>query len=123
MTLSRLSHVNLRTTNLAGMSEFYCRVLGFSMGRRPPFSFPGAWLYCGDQPVVHLVGVERPPDPQGELHLQHFAFDATDFAAFVAKLEELRVTYRVGELPGWGIRQVHLVDPDGNRLHVDFPEG
>ncbi len=123
MALERLSHVNLRTANLDEMLDFYRRVLGFSPGKRPPFSFPGAWLYCNDQPVIHLVGVERAPTPSDELRLQHFAFEATDFVGFITKLDALGVTYRVGELAGWGIRQVHLVDPDGNRLHVDFPEG
>mgnify|MGYP002137710046 CR=1 FL=1 len=28
-------------------------------GNRPPFPFPGAWLYTGDHPAVHLVGVAR----------------------------------------------------------------
>jgi catechol 2,3-dioxygenase-like lactoylglutathione lyase family enzyme len=123
MALQRLSHVNLRTTNLEAMSDFYRRVLGFPPGKRPPFSFPGVWLYCGDQPVVHLVGVAQAPQPNDELRLQHFAFDATDYAGFVANLDELGVPYRVGQLPSWGVRQVHLNDPDGNHLHVDFQEG
>ena len=28
----------------------------------------------------------------------------------------------LGEVPGWGITQVNIHDPDGNHLHVDFQE-
>jgi hypothetical protein len=102
------------------MCEFYVTVLGFVMGERPPFSFPGVWLYCGEQPVIHLVAIERPPPGPAELSLQHFAFDATDLQGFLDRLNRLRVPHRVGQLPGWGQPQVHLHDPDGNALHVDF---
>src|SRR3546814_17296537 len=52
MPLSRLDHVNLRTAELAAMQTFYSEVLGMSLGPRPPFSFDGAWLYCGGQATV-----------------------------------------------------------------------
>ena len=55
MPLSALDHVNLRTAHLEEMCAFYCEVLGLERGPRPPFPFPGAWLYCGGRPCVHLV--------------------------------------------------------------------
>jgi catechol-2,3-dioxygenase len=103
------------------MCEFYVAVLGFEMGKRPPFAFAGVWLYCGEQPLIHLVSIERSPPGPTELSLQHFAFDATDLQGFLSHLTRLQVPYRLGQLPGWGNPQVHLLDPDGNALHVDFP--
>jgi hypothetical protein len=69
------------------------------------------------------MALERASAPSEELRVQHFAFEATDFVELVTQLDEVRVTYRIGELAGWGIGRSHLIDPDGNRQHVDFPEG
>jgi hypothetical protein len=71
---------------------------------------------------VHLVAVERTPDP-GPPRLEHFAFAATGLLDFLGHLRRQRVPYRVTEVPGRGVRQVNLSDPDGNHLHVDFPPG
>ncbi|MGH7007251.1 MAG: VOC family protein, partial [Stellaceae bacterium] len=55
MLLTQLNHVTVRTRDMEGTKNFYEGVLGFRAGWRPPLSFPGYWLYCGEQPVVHLV--------------------------------------------------------------------
>ncbi|MEL6480576.1 MAG: VOC family protein, partial [Pseudomonadota bacterium] len=68
----RLDHVNLRTGHLDKMIRWYSDVLGLSEGWRPPFAFPGAWLYAGDTPVVHLVAVEGTPRTGGDIALEHF---------------------------------------------------
>src|SRR3546814_16016497 len=83
MPLSRLDHVNLRTAELAAMQTFYSEVLGMSLGPRPPFSFDGAWLYCGGQATVHLVEVPRRPAPGGELRPGHFGLAAEGLAEFL----------------------------------------
>jgi catechol 2,3-dioxygenase-like lactoylglutathione lyase family enzyme len=121
MALLYFDHVNVRTANLAGMTEFYCNVLGLRSGPRPAFAFGGAWLYCGERPVVHLVEVDEAPSPSGALRLEHFAFAADDFDGFVATLTEASVEHRVSKLTGTETRQVNLRDPDGNRVHFDFP--
>ena len=59
--LLALDHVNIRTARLAELRRFYVEGLGLTDGARPPFRFPGAWLYCGDQAAVHLVGVAAAP--------------------------------------------------------------
>lgn len=121
MLTLRLSHVNLRTARLPEMVTFYERVLGLRAGARPPFSFEGAWLYAGEHPVVHLVQVGREPEVSSELKLQHFAFEGSELSVFLENLERQGVPYRLGALAGWGNPQVHVEDPDGNALHVDFP--
>jgi len=57
MPLKQLDHVNIRTNNLAEMVRWYSEVLGLHSGPRPDFPFGGAWMYLGDQPVVHLVEI------------------------------------------------------------------
>jgi catechol 2,3-dioxygenase-like lactoylglutathione lyase family enzyme len=119
--IRRLDHVNVRTENLEEMVRFYADAIGLKEGERPPLGFPGAWLYAGDAAVVHLVGVAEPPRPEGALRLEHFAFSASGFQAFSRRLEQLEVPYKVSRQPGTGYVVVNLRDPDGNRLHVDFP--
>jgi len=120
VNIKYLDHVNLRTHRLDELKTFYREVLGFREGARPEFSFGGAWLYCGDRPVVHLVAVSEAPDPPKKLSLEHFAFAAEGLAEFLDHLRRHGVAYRIGIAPGFGIRQVNFHDPDGNRLHVDF---
>ena len=121
MALLYLDHVNLRTGNLAGMTEFYCNVLGLRLGPRPAFAFAGAWLYCGERPVVHLVEVDQTPTPGSALRLEHFAFSADGFEELADALTRANVEHRVSKLVGSETRQINLRDPDGNRVHVDFP--
>lgn len=120
-----LDHVNIRTANLARLIAFYGAVLDLKEGWRPPFPFPGAWLYAGAHPVVHLVGLAE--DPGGttdgrQLHLEHFAFRGQNLRAFLARLAALGIEGDVREVPGATLTQVNLWDPDGNHLHVDFAE-
>jgi catechol 2,3-dioxygenase-like lactoylglutathione lyase family enzyme len=118
--LERLDHVNVRTQRLDVLVGFYVEVLGMRVGERPPLGFPGAWLYVGDSPVIHLVGVPEQPQPQGALRLEHFAFTARGLDEFVARLERLGVPFKRSRQAGTGNVVINLQDPDGNRLHVDF---
>ena len=121
VTMQRLDHVNVRTANVDGMVEWYGRMLGMRTGRRPGFSFPGAWLYAGDQPVIHLVGRDaRPGAEDGDLRLEHFAIAATGLAELVARAKEAGERHDVRRVPNFPIVQVNLWDPDGNHIHIDF---
>lgn len=119
MGLNRFDHVNICTANLDRMIAFYQDVLGMQNGDRPPFSIPGAWMYCGDQPVVHLVGVGEPPQT-GEPRIEHFAFAATGLTSFLDKLDACGVPFQTGDVPGTTVVQVNIRDPDGNHIHIDF---
>lgn len=119
--IERLDHINLRTGQLDAMVRWYEAVLDMRIGPRPDFGFPGAWLYAGDQALVHLVGSDPPPsDPGKDLKLEHSAFRATGFAEFMNKLKMLSERYRVVRVEDFGIVQVNIWDPDGNHLHIDF---
>jgi catechol 2,3-dioxygenase-like lactoylglutathione lyase family enzyme len=121
MPLRHLNHVNIRTGKLAEMQAFYTDVLGLVSGPRPGFSFGGAWMYCEGLPVVHLVQVEVTPSaPGANLRLEHFAFAAEDMPGFLEHLGKLGIPYTTSDPPGFPIRQVHIYDPDGNHIHVDF---
>ena len=121
-----LDHVNLRTAALERMVAYYEEIVGLRRGPRPPFDFPGAWLYAGGRAVVHLIGLRQPPPgPAGReaLRLEHFALRAgegADLHAFLAHLQARGVEGQVATLPDGSAVQVNLWDPDGNHLHLDF---
>lgn len=68
MPVTKLAHYSIRTTELEKSCRFYERILGFKQGYRPPFDFPGVWLYKGDDErdfgTVHIIGVD-PNNPDG----------------------------------------------------------
>lgn len=122
MQITKLDHVNLRTTQLDTMLHWYTNVLGLRNGFRPFFPFPGAWLYAGDTIVVHLVGIEGKPavGSENELKLEHFAFSATEGDDFEAQLRVAGEKYKRVDLPEINLVLFNLWDPDGNHIHVDF---
>ncbi len=121
MKLGALDHVNVRTRNLEDMAAWYERILGLEQGPRPSFSFPGAWLYIDEKPIVHLVGVDRSlVDPESDLRLEHFAISATGLTEFLARLKKNDAAYKLNKVPDFPIVQVNIWDPDGNHIHIDF---
>jgi catechol 2,3-dioxygenase-like lactoylglutathione lyase family enzyme len=118
MTLKSLDHVNIRTARLAEVAGFYADVLGLKSGARPSGG-GGLWLYCGDQAAIHLVEVAKTP-ANTESRIDHFAFRAEGMADFLARLRRKKVAYRITIMPGRGIRQVKLHDPDGNNIEIQF---
>ena len=119
MPLKRLDHVNVRTNRLAEMIAWYGEVLGMEPGPRPDFGFPGAWLYCAGNPIVHLVEVRDEPAALGP-KIEHFAMSAEGLDGFLGTLEAKGIPYEIGRPPGFPIIQVNFFDPDRNHLHVDF---
>ncbi len=121
VTMKRLDHVNVRTADVGGMAGWYGRMLGMRTGPRPGFSFPGAWLYAGEHPIIHLVGREaRPGAAEGDLRLEHFAISATGLVDLVERAKAAGERYEVRKVPDFPIVQVNLWDPDGNHIHIDF---
>lgn len=119
MKMLRLDHVNVRTTKLDEMVGFYEQILGLSAGVRPDFPFPGAWIYIGEHPVIHLVGVEE-DCAAIEPKIEHFAIQATGLAELLDRLKGADIRYSVDPVPGMPIVQVNLEDVDGNHIHIDF---
>lgn len=124
MPLIAFDHVNIRTVNLERMVAWYEDVLGLRSGPRPEFPVPGAWLYLAETCVIHLIEADPPPTlyTEGEsLRMEHMAFRAEDMDTFVSKLEERDIAYKLFPFEALDIVLVFLRDPDGNRIHVDFP--
>jgi catechol 2,3-dioxygenase-like lactoylglutathione lyase family enzyme len=135
-----LNHFSIRTTDMDATRVFYETVLGLTVGPRPPFQFPGLWLYNGDHasPVnamVHVIGIDK-NDPEGlkqylgdrdvsSLHgsgaLDHIALAATGLAAMEAHLKRLGVPFRERNVPVLGLHQLFLDDPSGIVIELNYP--
>lgn len=135
-----LNHFSIRTVDLDECERFYCGLLGLTKGPRPPFPFPGLWLYAGDTDVyanaaVHIIGIDR-DDPEGlkkylgdrdEASLagsgavDHVAFFVTGLADTLKKLQEAGIEGRERTVPLLGLHQVFVDDPNGIVVELNFP--
>jgi catechol 2,3-dioxygenase-like lactoylglutathione lyase family enzyme len=127
MGLKRIEHYNIHTTKLAETVDFYTRVLGMTNGNRPPFTFPGAWLYIGDMPVLHLVDVGKDfksgrEGQHGTGTLDHVAFEAQDLPAMRAHLGHEKVKFSERVVPRSGVTQIFVEDPNGLMLELNYAE-
>ena len=129
MALEALEHYTIQCADMAATRDFYCDVLGLSEGFRPDFRFAGYWLYCGEVPVVHLVGADgalrenRGPAPGASTGaFDHIAFRGRDAAATIARLRQHGVAFREGQVRDLGLHQVFVRDPNGIMVEMNFRE-
>ena len=125
MALEQLDHYTVRTRpeDLVRVRDFYVEVLGLREGKRPPFNFPGHWLYCGGVPMVHLAGTVEGGNgrPCGTGKLDHVAFRASGLAAMRKRLLDLDVSFDERTVPALGLHQLFLVDPGGIKVELNYP--
>jgi catechol 2,3-dioxygenase-like lactoylglutathione lyase family enzyme len=120
MTLRSLDHVTVQCADLARSRRFYTEALGMTDGWRPNFSFPGAWLYVGERPVVHLLGGREENGPISTGSFDHFALEAEDYEVMAARFESLGLTFDRADVPGAPVRQLFVLDPDGVKVELNF---
>ena len=147
MTIAKIDHYSIRTLDIEASRRFYTDVVGFHVGPRPPFKFPGLWLFNGTPPkdlesaegnygIVHIIGVD-PNDPAGLVEylgdvsieklretqgsFDHIAFRATGRDAMVARCEQHGVSYFERTVPSLFLHQVFLKDPSGVTIELNYP--
>ena len=140
MPIGKLDHFSIRTLDVEASRRFYTEVMGFTAGFRPPFKFPGLWMYNGAQypettGVVHIIGIDL-NDPQGlkdylgdkELDtlsgtgtVDHMAFAATGVAEMRERLKKHGIEYRERTVPSLNLHQVFFEDPSGVTIELDYP--
>jgi catechol 2,3-dioxygenase-like lactoylglutathione lyase family enzyme len=140
MSIGALEHVLVLADDIDGTRDFYCQVVGLSVGARPPLAFPGYWLYAGASrgstaACVHVaerrayaahaasLGLNVPdgPDP-GVGPVDHIAFSASDYDGLLERLRQKGVRAVTNAVPG-GPRQVFIQDPNGVRVEINVSEG
>ena len=121
MAVSGMNHFTILTDDLESTLAFYKEHLDFSPGPRPPFKFPGAWLYAkgGSEAILHVIaGREKKDLVKGVL--DHMAFTAQDLAGTVAKLKTHGLDYELRKLPTYGTWQLFFLDPNNAKVELDF---
>jgi len=131
MSVTSIEHVLVLADDIEATRDFYCDVVGLTVGDRPPLEFPGYWLYAGSAACVHIA--ERHPYAAHAAGLglavseenagmggpvDHVAFSAGDYDELVARLVRRGVAAVTNEVPG-GPRQVFIEDPNGVRIEIN----
>lgn len=139
MSIGALEHVLVLADDIDGTRDFYCEVVGLSVGKRPPLAFPGYWLYAASDGTgaacLHVaergayaahaasLGLNVPdgPDP-GVGPVDHIAFNASDYGGLLERLRRQGVPAVTNAVPG-GPRQVFIEDPNGVRVEINVSVG
>jgi catechol 2,3-dioxygenase-like lactoylglutathione lyase family enzyme len=121
MHVQRLDHVTINTYDLDATRRFYVDVIGLHNGERPPFAFPGLWLYIGQTAVIHVVGLSTDDDrlPGGGA-VDHIAFRVDGLAAMRERLQRENIAASEAVVPRTGDVQIFVHDPNGVRLELNF---
>jgi catechol 2,3-dioxygenase-like lactoylglutathione lyase family enzyme len=131
MGVQQLDHYSVRTPDLARATRFYEDALGFYSGPRPPFTFPGAWMYTAPdaeagesegRAIVHLIGDDNARGGSTTGGLDHIAFAASGVEELHARLERHGIVFRERSVPRTGIHQVFLKDPDGVTIELNYAD-
>jgi catechol 2,3-dioxygenase-like lactoylglutathione lyase family enzyme len=122
MNVGVLDHYNVSTRNLKETVRFYEDALGFVNGPRPPFRFPGAWLYSSGHPVLHLNDISGTDKQQcaDSGVIDHVAFASRGFEATKQHLTHKGVPYRVNQVPSSTRWQIFLRDPNNVEIELNF---
>lgn len=131
MAIERMDHFTILTKDSEATAKFYNEMLGFEVGKRPNFPFPGIWLWNNDRPILHVI--QKSEIPEGTGVLDHMAFWGTGLAGYIEKLKAKGMKYELRRLPeggfGAGMWQLFFYDPNGARVEIDLdasevaPEG
>jgi catechol 2,3-dioxygenase-like lactoylglutathione lyase family enzyme len=125
MPLTEINHVNFRTDRetMHLLRDFYCDILGLTVGKRVASTSYGYWLYIGNNDVVHLAEYKTLEPPQLHVHgtYDHVSFTCTDMPAMEANLNAHNIPYTTRTLAS-GVRQINLKDPAGNGVELNFEE-
>ncbi|MEZ5652841.1 MAG: VOC family protein [Burkholderiaceae bacterium] len=121
MSAVGMNHFTILTNDLDATLVFYERHLALSAGARPPFRFPGAWLYAqgGSEAILHVVAGSAPERLVAGV-IDHMAFTGRGLRETLERLDADGVRYDLRQLPGGGVWQLFFHDPNGARVELDF---
>ena len=96
-----LDHANIVTPDLDRTVRFFTQILGLTLGPRPGFGVPGAWLYHQDRPLIHLTQATAGlPAARVAPRIDHIALridDPSQWAAIITRLRSHGIAYQISE--------------------------
>jgi catechol 2,3-dioxygenase-like lactoylglutathione lyase family enzyme len=132
MPLLQLEHYLVLTDDIDATRDFYCNALGMRVGPRPPLQFAGYWVYLGDVPCIHIAdwrgyrayseaaGMAITARATGTGPVDHIAFNAVDYPSVKARLEAHGIVAAENLVPGSGLRQLFVLDPNGVKIELNI---
>ena len=114
----KLNHVLVKTSNLNVMTQFWTQHIGLELGERPPFPFPGAWLYSDSEALIHIVE-DSTITPSNSV-LSHVALEAKNYTKLIKTLQKNNMVYTESDVPQSDLRQVFIQGPDGLNVEMLF---
>ena len=126
MAVTAMNHFTILTNDLPGTLAFYEEHLNLKPGARPPFTFPGAWLYAdggrGKEQILHIVaGKEKKVLVKGVI--DHMAFSGRGLAGTVENLKNKSIKYELRQQVGSGTWQLFFFDPNDAKIEIDYDPG
>ena len=123
MAVTAMNHFTILTDDLPATLAFYEEHLNLKPGARPPFNFPGAWLYAdggrGKDPILHIVAGKAKKDLVKGV-IDHMAFSGRGMAGAVEKLKKKNIRYELRKQVGSGTWQLFFFDPNDAKIEIDF---
>ncbi len=121
MPATAMNHFTILTDNVEGTLAFYADMLDLHPGARPPFKFPGAWLYArgGSDPILHIIGGKQ-KDVLVKGVIDHMAFTGNDLPGMIEKLKSRGIEYDLRRLPDYGTWQLFFYDINDAKIEIDF---
>jgi catechol 2,3-dioxygenase-like lactoylglutathione lyase family enzyme len=121
MAVSAMNHFTILTDDLEGTIVFYGELLDLRPGPRPPFGFPGVWLYPdgGDHAILHVIA-DRSRHELVKGVIDHNAFTGQGLWETVERLTRRGIPYELQRLPVYGTWQLFFHDPNGAKVEIDF---
>jgi len=135
MPLTKMEHFLVLTDDIERTRTFYGDALGLKVGPRPPLEFAGYWLYLDDVPCLHIgewksytahsqeLGIPVTSPAPGTGPVDHIAFNGANYEDIRARLEQQGVPFSLNVVPGIGLRQLFLSDPNGVKIEINIPAG
>ncbi|KAJ0971239.1 hypothetical protein J5N97_019198 [Dioscorea zingiberensis] len=125
LPLTSLNHISILCSSLDKSLQFYQKVLGFFLIKRPAsFNFDGAWLFSDYGFGIHLLQAEDPARLPKKTEINpkdnHISFQCESMSMVERKLKEMGISYiqRQVEDGGVYVEQLFFHDPDGLMIEI-----
>ena len=119
----KFNHFTIRTPEPETVRDFFSSIIGLHDGPRPPFNFPGFWMYEGNQAIVHIIGDadHSPPLDTGAFDHAAFEGDGSHYDEMIKKLNNFGFKYCTRIVPGISRRQIFITGPHGIKIELNYP--